>query len=155
MTKGLLVKGGKAFCFECHDDFLAKSKFKHAPDENGECLSCHSPHGSNNKFMLAKAGKANCFECHDDFLEKAKFKHSVVEDCSSCHSPHKAVAPKLLVKAPQDLCYECHEQKDMLAAKGHANIAGKQCITCHDVHAGENKFLVKPAARTQAAKANP
>ncbi|HDZ84405.1 MAG TPA: hypothetical protein ENH45_04215, partial [Nitrospirae bacterium] len=36
-------------CFECHDPF-PKKKFTHTPVEEGECIACHSPHGSPYKF---------------------------------------------------------------------------------------------------------
>lgn len=137
---------GKKACSECHDDFLENAKVKHAPAESGECLSCHAPHGSTNKFLLIKPGKSMCFECHDDFLLKAKFQHSVATDCSSCHSSHKSDETALLLKSRTQLCLECHEAKDMNELKGHAQMGNKACLTCHDPHVGENKYLLKAAA---------
>jgi predicted CXXCH cytochrome family protein len=137
---------GKKACFECHDDFLENAKVKHTPADSGDCLSCHAPHGSTNKFMLIKPGKAMCFECHDDFLEKPKFQHTVATECESCHSSHKSDETALLIKSRPKLCLECHDEKDMAAVKGHAQIGNTACLTCHEPHVGENKFLLKAAA---------
>ena len=130
---------------------IAKAKVKHQPAENGECLSCHSPHQSENKKLLSKAVGKLCFECHEDLqqqLAKAKFKHQPVDegDCASCHAPHATENPKLLSKPVPAACYECHEKKDLEKVKEHAGPAGAECLKCHDPHLGGDEKLLKPAA---------
>ena len=61
-------------CFECHDKFKA-SKFMHTSVAEGECVSCHNPHGSDFKFLLLSKGEEICVTCHDDKIVKAKFVH--------------------------------------------------------------------------------
>lgn len=143
VNTNLLLFTGKAACFECHDDFLEKAKVKHAPAESGECLACHSPHVSPHKALLRLAGQALCFECHDDFTEKAKFKHTAVTECSACHKSHHSEEAGLLVTARKQLCFECHEEKDLAKSQGHARMADKSCLDCHQHHVGENKYLLK------------
>ena len=88
-----------------------------------------------------------CWDCHDNFLEKAKFTHDVVEDCAACHKPHGSAEKTLLAKSVLQLCGDCHEQKDIAAVKGHAGIGDKSCVECHNPHVGDNKNLLKPAAK--------
>jgi predicted CXXCH cytochrome family protein len=154
--KGLLTKAPGPLCADCHEDTKPSLKVVHQPYENGDCLSCHAPHNAVNKNLLTKVGKANCLECHDDFTEKAKFKHTVVDDCSACHASHKSAGPKMLIKATaQEMCLDCHEEADMAKIPAHGgNALLQSCVTCHEVHVGENKFLVKPAA-LPAAQAKP
>jgi predicted CXXCH cytochrome family protein len=153
--KGLLLMTGKAACFECHDDFLERAKVKHAPAESGECLACHAPHASPHKGLLRLAGQALCFECHDDFTEKARFKHTAVTECSECHKSHHSDEPGLLTMSAGKLCLECHEEKD-LSKPAHAQMAKKSCLDCHQHHVGEDKYLLKAAARTvPTAKSSP
>jgi predicted CXXCH cytochrome family protein len=131
-------------CFECHEDFLAKAKVKHAPVENGECVACHAPHESTNKFLLARVGKELCFECHDDFLAKAKVKHQPAEngECLGCHSPHTSTNKFLLARTGKALCFECHD--DFLAKAAFKHSAVDNCSDCHKPHQGEDRyFLVK------------
>jgi predicted CXXCH cytochrome family protein len=85
--KGKLVD----LCFACHDDFLEKAKFRHAPAESGECTLCHNPHESKEKALLVKPGSPLCFECHEA-ADVAKVKaHGPIGDsaCTACHDPHQ------------------------------------------------------------------
>jgi predicted CXXCH cytochrome family protein len=146
-NKKLLVKKDAALCWDCHDNFMDKAKVKHQPAENGECISCHNPHATDQKKLLVKSSPKLCWDCHDNFLEKAKFKHDVVEDCTTCHDPHRSGEAKLLTKNISKLCFDCHEEKDIAAIKGHANAAAKSCVDCHDPHTGDDKNLLKAAAK--------
>jgi predicted CXXCH cytochrome family protein len=134
---------------------MEKAKVKHQPAENGECLACHNPHASETKKLLLKAGDKLCFECHDDLqqaLAKAPFKHDPAAngECASCHAAHQSSEPKLLLKERTRLCFECHEDKDLAKVKAHENSAGRSCIDCHDPHLGQDKNLLKPAAKKTA-----
>jgi predicted CXXCH cytochrome family protein len=132
-------------CFNCHKDFLAGNKVKHQPVENGECLSCHDPHQSeNNKKLLIKTGKDLCLTCHDDPLANQKFKHEAVEsgDCLDCHSPHATNFKGLLKKSVKDTCADCHD--DLTKKKFvHQPVGDGDCLECHSPHASKNKNLVK------------
>jgi predicted CXXCH cytochrome family protein len=139
----------KQVCFTCHDDFLEKVKVKHMPADNGECSSCHNPHGSSNPKMLAETGQALCLKCHDPF-PKAKVVHLPVEngECASCHNPHGSNQKGLLLKPMGKLCFECHDdtEKKLTAAKvKHQPVENGDCISCHTPHQSDlKKLLVKP-----------
>jgi len=130
---------------------------KHLPVENGECSSCHNPHQSDNKKLLLKVDAKLCFDCHEDLqqkLTKAAFKHDPAGngDCGSCHNAHASAESGLLLKERAQICFECHEQKDMAAVKAHANVLQKSCLECHDPHFGQDKYLLKTAAKPNGAK---
>ncbi|MFH7835557.1 MAG: cytochrome c3 family protein [Candidatus Aenigmatarchaeota archaeon] len=44
-----------------------------------------------------------------------------------------------------DLCYKCHEQLKESSSKPYLHFPFKQgsCFSCHDIHAGKNKSLIK------------
>jgi len=78
-------------CFTCHDDFLEKAKFRHAPAESGECTFCHNPHESSQRWLLVENAPRLCFECHDPSeMEEVKAHGPVGADaCTTCHDPHQ------------------------------------------------------------------
>ena len=151
LQKSLLLRKGKALCYECHDD-VTKGKVKHPPAEDGECLECHNPHASDQAHLLRKKGQALCYSCHDA-VTKAKNKHAPVEDgdCLSCHRPHASDEPALLKLKGQALCYDCHDQKDVTKQPAHAQIGESACTQCHDPHGSDRQALLKPGAGAPAA----
>ena len=101
------------------------AQVKHPPFESGDCLTCHSPHSSNNKTLLVANTKKLCLSCHEPKFAKDHpvQKHPVegVKDprqpknelsCVSCHNPHASAHPKLFEKAAgmYQLCQECHKK---------------------------------------------
>ena len=38
-------------CYNCHDEKGTKQNI-HSPVEEGDCTTCHSPHGSNSEYFL-------------------------------------------------------------------------------------------------------
>lgn len=94
-SQRIAVKG-KDLCFSCHDDFT-KDKFSlHYPVSEGDCLACHDPHKSANKFMLKEAMPEICFSCHDEKGIKDNPTHEGQNNCSQCHNPHASNEEKLL-----------------------------------------------------------
>ncbi|VAW35368.1 hypothetical protein MNBD_DELTA03-190, partial [hydrothermal vent metagenome] len=56
----------KKMCAKCHPD-TKTGKIIHAPFKEGKCLTCHLPHGSDNKFLLPTPDddqKKLCLSCH-------------------------------------------------------------------------------------------
>ncbi len=138
-------------CYACHDAFEAK-KTTHAPVQDGECSSCHSPHGSPYKFQLLKEGGSLCFDCHDESLVGEKFVHgpAAVGGCVACHEPHTANFEKNLKLESPTLCYSCHTDKaeTFQAAKVmHAPVA-EDCVNCHNPHSAPQEFMLPAAAPT-------
>jgi predicted CXXCH cytochrome family protein len=100
-------------CTTCHEDIATQltQPFPHAPVAAGDCLTCHDPHGSANRFMLKAADTAVCVTCHADTGEllKAQAVHPpAAADCATCHDPHGASHRAMLREAINPLCLACH-----------------------------------------------
>lgn len=139
------VKKTPDLCFDCHDPFKKKA-FAHAPYQEGECLSCHNPHGSPNKYQLVAQGSELCFTCHDRELTGQAFVHgpAAVGSCTACHDPHTADYEKNLRAQQPDLCYRCHTDKaDSIrgAQFVHKPVAEK-CTNCHNPHSNTKQYML-------------
>ncbi len=140
--KKLLVGNTKTVCLSCHNksvtadnkptvnmkELLAESKYIHPAVDRGGCSPCHTAHGSsypnilNNAYpegMYLKATAdsfALCWDCHDiDMVE----------------SPVTATATGF--RNGQENLHYVHIRGDR----------GRNCTTCHDVHAAGNPHLVR------------
>ena len=124
-------------CGECHDTVEGwfMNKYTHGPTNDGRCIRCHNPHGSDNEFFLRKTIWNLCTTCHN---EKATGKHIVASFvfgrnggahptkapvdfarperkfvCSSCHNPHGSSGIYLLRmrgSQPFGVCQRCHKK---------------------------------------------
>ena len=83
-----MKKSAPALCWDCHDNFLEKAKFKH--DVVEDCLGCHKPHQSAENGLLAKNVVKLCGDCHDDKDLKTVKGHAEAagKSCTACHDPH-------------------------------------------------------------------
>jgi len=147
-----LLASGAQLCNRCHPKLQGK-KYPHQPAAKGECLQCHSPHGSEAPFLLH--GEANsqeklCLKCHAEQVPPQKFTHGPVGlgACTYCHNPHESDHKSLLKEAPQALCTACHND----IAKGleesasvHSVVKTDGCGTCHQPHGSEFPSLLKKA----------
>jgi predicted CXXCH cytochrome family protein len=145
------IKNVSAKCYGCHDKF-AQKKYTHAPVKDGECLACHNPHGSNNKFQLAEKGAKVCFNCHDDGIVGGTFVHgpAAVGGCIACHEPHVSDNENSLRSKGSELCYLCHVEKaDAInkAAFVHKPVA-IGCTGCHNPHSGPKEFFLPSESPT-------
>jgi len=92
-----------------------------------------------------------CLECHEE-KTKGKSVHSAMgKGCMSCHEirVNKDVSRvKLITATPSALCLTCHAEKKATENKGTVHPpAVRDCLTCHDPHASENKNeLLKPVS---------
>ncbi len=126
-------------CEGCHDTIQGwfMNKYTHGPVNDGRCIRCHNPHGSNNEFFLRKPVWDLCTTCH---AEKANGKHVIpaigfgknptagghpTKDrkdparpgrdfyCSSCHNPHGSSGIFLLRMKGSftyGVCQRCHKK---------------------------------------------
>ncbi len=135
-------------CFDCHDE-PDENLMSHEAFSGGECISCHSPHSSNNPSLLKSdnLGKL-CAECHDVDNSENMVKHgpAVSGQCNICHEPHQSKLTSLLKEESPQLCYNCHTDKQELLnlPTVHAAYEGS-CTDCHDPHNSKNEYLVKEA----------
>lgn len=156
---GMLKSRQAPLCFDCHDTFALPEGGEvgslHQPVAQGKCSSCHAPHGSAvEKLLLAPPGRELCVKCHKDpALDPGgadwAVPHPALDDgCPTCHLPHVAAAPRLLVEPQPQLCAGCHEDKNLNSdgvawSVPHLPVAKGMCGSCHDVHGGPQKALLK------------
>ena len=143
------IKDVAGACYSCHEKFKT-GKFRHTPFAEGECIACHSPHGSPNKFqLLAKGGKL-CFNCHDEELVQGKFVHgpAAVGGCVACHDPHASDYAKNLRAGGPNLCFMCHTDKAEAINKAefvHKPVS-ENCTNCHNPHSAAKQFMLESKA---------
>src|SRR5262245_19020315 len=132
-------------CETCHKQEAMKvKKSGHMPVREGKlyCVSCHSPHGSNNVRML-KAGNSiheACATCHAEKRGPFLWEHAAGrENCVSCHDPHGSNNDRMLVAKAPMLCQRCHVSSRHPAtiydaaqvANGSNRVVGRACVNCH------------------------
>lgn len=147
----LITTTPASLCFTCHAD-KNPADIKgviHTPARR-DCLKCHDPHQSDNKFQLLKAtsgdAKENiCLTCHTIGLnvpEKGSRHAALDMGCDTCHVTHKTGERGKqefdfhLTKATPALCIDCHDPKDAALQKVHQNqpFGTANCVQCHDPH---------------------
>lgn len=151
-----LTKSSPELCKDCHDLSIKNQKSEHVPFKEGECLTCHNPHSSNQKFLLnTNDGKIICTSCHSD-LDNEKYVHGPVKklECLSCHSPHNSVHSKLKKQEEPELCFKCHNKSIKSGEIEYEAIKPKLklkfvhpplmngCNECHKPHSSKNSFLL-------------
>lgn len=139
-------EGDGPICLSCHETFTGKNV--HSPVAEGECLSCHNPHGGSTASLLKQQKETNvCFECHDNDKTTRAFVHGPLanNECLPCHNPHASDYPYQLTMAPKKLCLECHDDKSEWLDKTsvHAPLTDEGCLPCHDPHGGSNEYFLK------------
>jgi len=158
-------------CLTCHADKNAAkiTGTVHKPAVR-ECVKCHDPHATDNKFQLLKPTSGDqkenlCLGCHTTGLnvpEKGSRHAALDMGCETCHLTHKTGEPgKLefdfhLTKAPPALCVDCHDPTNADLQKAHQNqpFGSANCMQCHDPHQSNKpklmaKFMHPPFADKQ------
>jgi len=147
-------------CLSCHaDKNAAEIKGTVHPPAVRDCLKCHDPHSSDNKFQLLKPtsgdAKSNlCLSCHtmgENVPEKGSRHLALDTGCDTCHVTHKTGASAdlefkyHLVKATPSLCLDCHDVKDSNLIKAHQNqpFEKTDCLSCHDPHQSDRPKLMQ------------
>jgi predicted CXXCH cytochrome family protein len=151
----------QSLCITCHaDKDAATLKGTIHPPAVRDCIKCHDPHTSDNKFQLLKATSGDkkdnlCLTCHTqgtNVPEKGSRHAALDMGCDSCHTTHK-VGEKgkqefdfHLTKAVPALCVGCHDVKDEKLVKAHQGqpFATASCTQCHDPHqSAQPKLMAK------------
>jgi len=84
--------------------------------------------------------------CHPGLAEQAYPHTPVEEDCLACHVAVTAAHPVAgeknfrLVAEGAQLCYQCHDP--FPGRSIHAPVKEGECLACHQVHGGENPYLL-------------
>ncbi|MDF1551101.1 MAG: cytochrome c3 family protein, partial [Bacteroidales bacterium] len=152
------------FCANCHSPHGSDEANYLRSGEKELCLNCHNKIYTNDSVSIDNIKK---------LLENSKSIHKPVnEGCSSCHNAHVAEYPGLLIKKfpvglyaesnkeEYALCFSCHKTELLELEKsntatnfrnGDQNLhfmhikgkRGRSCITCHNVHASKNEYLIE------------
>jgi len=147
----LITTTSYGLCLTCHKDKNA-AELKgtvHKPAVR-DCVKCHDPHESDNKYQLLKptSGDAKenlCLSCHttgENVPEKGSRHVALDMGCETCHVTHKTGEPGNmefdyhLTKNPPALCLDCHDPSSEDLQKAHRNqpFATANCVQCHDPH---------------------
>lgn len=141
-TTVVLNEADPGLCIGCHDGLTAAVEGSlaapHAVVADG-CLTCHSPHASDQPKLLVSAQSALCGNCHD--VAELAAKHggllTAATTCTGCHLPHGGATAKLLTGPVQHApfaeasCNACHRpnfgERIRLQARGQ-----RLCLACHD-----------------------
>ncbi len=148
-------------CLSCHEGlkkaFAQKSSWTiHSAIEERSCIACHSPHGSEHRYLVRKDSIKNlCLSCHDILKGERSSLHSPVSEergCLNCHTVHYSQHKNLLKEQEKDLCLTCHAQPIKgvspigLALKKsylHGPILKGRCTSCHVPHKSTFAHLLK------------
>src|SRR5580704_164281 len=130
----LITTTPQALCLTCHaDKNAADLKGTVHPPAVRDCVKCHDPHQSDNKFQLLKPTSGDkdanlCLTCHTQGLnvpEKGSRHAALDMGCETCHVTHKTGEhgkvefDNHLTKATPALCLDCHDAKDANLIKAH------------------------------------
>jgi len=150
----------QALCITCHAELNA-SQLKGVvhPPAVRDCIKCHSPHTSDNKYLLLKADSGEkdqnlCLTCHKQGLNIPKdgSRHAALDmGCSTCHVTHKVGDPTKiefqyhLVKATPALCLDCHDATSADLVKAHQGqpFGTANCVQCHNPHQSRSVKLLQ------------
>ena len=150
----------QALCISCHADMNAATiKGTVHPPAVRDCLKCHGPHPSDNKYQLLKPtsgdkGQNLCLECHTQGLNVPEngSRHAALDmGCDTCHTPHKTGEKGKtefdyhLTKATPALCLDCHDPSsaDLVKAHNGQPFATANCVQCHNPHQSAQAHLMQ------------
>lgn len=150
----------QALCITCHADMNAATiKGAVHPPAVRDCLKCHSPHVSDNKYQLLKPtsgdkGQNLCLECHAQGLnvpDKGSRHAALDMGCETCHSIHKTGERGKqefdyhLTKSTPALCLDCHDASAQDLQKAHKGqpFATANCAQCHSPHQSQQAHLIQ------------
>ncbi len=130
----LITATPQALCLTCHADHNAADlKGTVHPPAVRDCVKCHDPHQSDNKYQLLKPTSGDkstnlCLECHTQGVNvpASGSRHAALDmGCDTCHVTHKVGERGKeefdfhLTKASPALCLDCHDPKDAALIKAH------------------------------------
>lgn len=136
-----LVAPKNELCFTCHEK--GKEEVLHKPYEQGQCVTCHSPHSSDFPKQTRTEGNTLCLACHADRnVTGDKVTLFASEEISA---QEFGEAPKIL---PNDKAQIGHPfaSHPVSGMADPTNPAQKiSCLSCHEQHASSQQNLIRTA----------
>ncbi len=152
-----VASNGIELCTSCHDTTLDSFNkiYNHLAVGNDEnfCVSCHTPHASDEPALIkGKQGRV-CFVCHvntKEYVEKSKFVHNDdISNCAQCHVAHGSNEEYFLSSGDETCSTEqCHpEQGAFTHPVGPTVIdprskVAMNCATCHNPMGSPEEFIL-------------
>jgi len=151
-------------CLICHTPHASKQKRLLAGKNRDLCLSCHN--------KIIKREDETLIANIDKHITESSYPHKALKKrCTSCHNPHYSERELMLkenfplgtyakgVEETFQLCFDCHDvdllnlektTEYTLFRNGEQNLhylhvnkeKGRNCTTCHDLHAANNAQLI-------------
>jgi predicted CXXCH cytochrome family protein len=107
------------------------------PVANADCISCHNPHGSNNRGIVFDVAHAGVTQ----------------RKCTECHQKSPSLKTK---RQATDLCKECHKttvDQTLNKNRVHWPVLDKVgCLNCHGPHATKEQNLLQDSERNVCGK---
>jgi predicted CXXCH cytochrome family protein len=156
-SKWALTRNEPELCYGCHKR-KDQSKSVHTVIRQGSCLSCHTPHASNNAGLIKESREKICFDCHEqDGLVTKPVKHAPVMEgrCLECHDAHGGNLPNnVIAENGVAFCQKCHDVKapngkgtpssqyriDLGKKAVHGVFKRTDCLGCHEGGHGSDRL---------------
>lgn len=152
----------RELCLRCHKVDQA-DEFIHEPYGSANCISCHDPHGGEQKnFLLTEQVEDLCISCHPSDAVAVPHQPREKGDCLSCHESHSSRHEHLLLRQEGELCSACHREfRDFLAenivetnliAGVHPALLTEGCLACHQAHGSERHAMMRDDLKTNCQR---
>jgi len=96
------IKDPLQLCYDCHpgSNYSGSTDYVHGPVAVGDCMRCHNPHRSKQKYLLKLHVPDVCYQCHEKADIESITDHSEesLSECLECHVGHSSPARGLLRK---------------------------------------------------------
>jgi predicted CXXCH cytochrome family protein len=94
------IKEPLQLCYDCHpgSNYSGSVDYVHGPVAVGDCMRCHNPHRSKQKYLLKLPVPDVCHQCHEKTDIESIAEHSVelLSECLECHVGHSSSERGLL-----------------------------------------------------------
>jgi predicted CXXCH cytochrome family protein len=147
---------GAEVCLRCHGNKAADFQALSSHVGPGVfCVSCHSPHASDQPALQKASQERLCLNCHWDTRQRMEedgdHRHPLVDkgECTSCHRPHGSNRAHLFPVDELVLCTSCHERQATFThpvgpeARDPRSRRSISCITCHAPMGGPAEYNLR------------
>jgi len=142
-------------CAQCHKDKGETRSVRHLPFAQGNCITCHRPHGSPFERLLQKPITVICRQCHDK-LPLAGEETKISEKRISSRKESFIIISKKINNGDDDIyvhgavktgrCSVCHEPHQTETQKLlRFSETGKLCFQCHEDDLTGRRSIHPPA----------